>query len=64
MKHFSALTITLVFAAVLGIGLLGSGLTGDVSGAGLPIARSTVLSVGAALLAIGVLVVAGLQTTR
>ena len=53
--------VVLVFAAVLGVGLLGGGLTGEASGSGFPVTNSTVLSVVAAVLAIGVLIVAGLQ---
>ncbi|MBI4146341.1 hypothetical protein HY489_03310 [Candidatus Woesearchaeota archaeon] len=56
--------VVMVFAAVLGIGLLGGGLTGQASGANLPVTNGTVLSVLAALLAIGVLIVAGLQQTK
>lgn len=63
MKHRSVVIIMMVFAAVLGIGVLGSSLTGNVSGSSL-FGASTVLSVAAALLAIGILIVAGLQTTR
>ena len=64
MKHYSALLIVLVFAAVLGIGMLGGSLTGNASGAASVLGNSTVLSVGAALLAIGVLIVAGMQSAR
>ena len=53
--------VVLVFAAVLGVGLLGGGLTGQASGASLPVTNGTVLSVMAALLAIAILIVAGLQ---
>jgi hypothetical protein len=58
--------IVLVFAAVLGVGLLGNqgGLTGQVSGSNIPITNGTILSVVAALLAIGVLIVAGLQQPK
>jgi len=64
MKHSSVIAIVLVFAAVLSIGILGGGLTGNASGAASVLANSTVLSVGAALLAIGVLIVAGMQNAR
>jgi len=57
----TALIVVLVFAAVLGVGLLGGGLTGQASGYAIPITNGTVLSVIAAVLAIGVLIVAGLQ---
>ena len=60
----SAWVVILVFASVLGIGLLGSGLTGQASGASLVVTNGTVLSVIAALLAVGVLIVAGLQQTK
>jgi len=56
--------VVLVFAAVLGIGLLGGGLTGRVSGSLLAVNNGTVLSVLAAVLAIGVLIVAGLQQSK
>jgi len=57
----TALIIVLVFAAVLGVGMLGGGLTGQASGSALPITNGTVLSVIAAVIAIGVLIVAGLN---
>jgi len=58
--------IVLVFTAVLSVGLLGQrgGLTGQAAGAGIPITSGTILSVIAALLAIGVLIVAGLQQSK
>ncbi len=57
----TALIVVLIFAAVLGVGMLGGGLTGQASGSALPIANGTVLSVIAAVVAIGVLIVAGLN---
>lgn len=63
MKHYSVISIVLVFAAVLSIGVLGGGLTGNASGASV-LGNSTVLSVGAALLAIGLLIVAGMQSAQ
>ena len=63
MKAPVAWIVVMVFAAVLGIGLLGGGLTGHASG-GIPSSNGTVLSVLAAILAIGVLIVAGLQTGK
>lgn len=53
--------VTLVFASVLGIALLGGGVTGQVTAPSLVVTNGTVLSVIAATIAIGVLVVAGLQ---
>ena len=53
--------IGLVFAAVFGVALLGGGLTGQATGSAVPITNGTILSILAALLAIGVLIVAGLQ---
>ena len=65
MKYPMVITIMFVFAAILGIGLLGGGgLTGNASGASAVLGNSVVLSVGAALLAIGVLIVDGLQSSR
>lgn len=61
MKTSGVWIVVLVFAAVLGVGLLGGGLTGQASGANLPVTNGTVLSVMAALLAIAVLIVAGVQ---
>jgi len=62
----TAWIVALVFAAILGVGLLGQrgGLTGQASGAALPVTSGTILSVIAAVLAIGVLIVAGLQQNR
>ena len=60
----AAWVVVLVFAAVLGIGLLGGSLTGQATGASLPVTSGTVLSVLAAILAIGVLIVAGLQQPK
>lgn len=53
--------VVLVFAAVLAVGLLGGGVTGNVPAQSIPVNSGTVLSVGAAVLAIGVLIVAGLK---
>lgn len=64
MKSSGVWIVVLVFAAVLGVGMLGGGLTGQASGANLPVTNGTVLSVMAALLAIGVLIVAGVQQGR
>ncbi|PIN76167.1 hypothetical protein COV18_00535 [Candidatus Woesearchaeota archaeon CG10_big_fil_rev_8_21_14_0_10_37_12] len=60
---FAGWLVVLVFAAVLGVGLLGGGITGQATG-GLKVTSGTILSVIAALLAIGVLIVAGLQQKR
>lgn len=60
----TALLVTLVFVAILGVALLGGGATGQATGASFPITNGTILSVLAALLAIGVLIVAGLQQTK
>lgn len=54
-------TFVLVAAAFLGVGLLGGGLTGQATGAMVPVTSGTVLSVIGALLAIVVLIIAGLQ---
>jgi len=56
--------VVLVFAAVLGIGLLGGSLTGQATGAQIVVTNGTILSVIAAILAIGVLIVAGLQQSK
>ena len=56
--------VVLVFAAVLGIGLLGGSLTGRASSSLFAVNSGTVLSVLAAVLAIGVLIVAGLQQSK
>lgn len=56
--------VLLVFAAVLGVALIGQGnLTGQATGSVIPVTNGTILSVIAAVLAIGVLIVAGLQQT-
>ena len=60
----TAWMVILVFAAVLGIGLLGPGLTGNISGSMLPLVNGTSLSVLAATVAVGVLVIAGLQQQK
>jgi len=54
----------LVFAAILGVALLGGGLTGQATASAIKVTNGTVLSVIAALLAIGVLIIAGLQQGR
>lgn len=59
--QIGAYVVILVFAAVLSIGLLGGGLTGKAAVSTIPVTSGTVLSVVAALMAIGVLIVAGLQ---
>lgn len=59
-----ALLVTLVFVAILGVALLGGGLTGQATGPSFPVTNGTILSVIAALLAIGVLIVAGLQQSK
>lgn len=53
--------VVLVFAAVLGIGLLGGGLTGQATSSIIPAVNGTMLSIVAAVVAIGVLIVAGLK---
>lgn len=53
--------IVLIFGAVLGIGLLGGGITGKATAGAIPVTSGTVLSVIAAVVAIGVLIVAGLK---
>lgn len=60
----TAWVVILVFAAILGVGLLGGGLTGQASGSVIPVTNGTILSVLAAVLAIGVLIVAGLQQNK
>jgi hypothetical protein len=58
----AAWVIILMFAAILSVGLLGQGnLTGQATGSSLVVTNGTILSVIAAILAIGVLIVAGLQ---
>ena len=58
--------VLLAFGAVLGVGLLSQsgGLTGQATGSGIPVTSGTILSVIAAVLAIGVLIVAGLQQNK
>ncbi len=58
--------VVLVFAAIMGVALLArtNALTGGASGIPVATNSGTVLSVVAALLAIGVLIVAGLQQQR
>jgi len=60
----AAWIVILAFVAILGIGLLGPGLTGQATGGVLKITNGTILSVGSALLAIGVLIVAGFQENK
>jgi len=59
-----AWVVILVFAAVIGVGLLGGNLTGQATGSAIPFTSGTVLSVIAAILAIGVLIVAGLKQNK
>ncbi len=60
----AAWIVILAFAAVLGVALLGQGsLTGQAIGSQVVVTNGTILSVIAAVLAIGVLIVAGLQQT-
>lgn len=54
-------TFLLVVAALMGVSLMGGGLTGQATGSLVPVTSGTVLSVIGALLAIVVLIVAGLQ---
>ena len=61
MKNPLGMLVMLVFAAILGVALLGGGLTGQATASQLQVTNGTVLSVIAALLAIGVLIIAGLQ---
>lgn len=56
--------VVLVFAAVLGIGLLGGSITGKAAGGFIPITSGTILSVIAAMLCIGVLIVAALRQNK
>lgn len=53
--------VVLAGTAIVGIGLLGGGLTGQATGNVIPVTSGTILSVIAALLAIVVLIVAGFQ---
>jgi len=66
MKNPTILVVTLVFAAIIGIALLArpNALTGGASGVSLTANSGTVLSVIAAVLAIGVLIVAGLKQQK
>ncbi len=61
MKNPFVWMIVLVFAAVLGISFLGGGLTGEATSTSLPVTNGAMLSVIAGVLAIGVLIVAGLK---
>jgi len=65
MKNPTILVVTLVFAAIIGIALLAqpNALTGGASGS-VSTTSGTVLSVVAAVIAIGVLIVAGLQQQK
>jgi len=57
--------VVVMFAAVFGVFVLGrGGLTGEATGTVFSVANSTVLSVIAGVIAIGVLIVAGLQQSR
>ena len=64
MKNAVGWIVTLVFVAILGIGLLGPGLTGQATGYSFVVTYGTVLSVIAATLAIGVLIVAGFKQSN
>lgn len=59
----TALVVVLVFAAVLGVGLLGGSMTGQAFTA-IPVTNGAVLSVIAAVLAIGVLIIAGIKQSK
>ena len=65
MKNPTILAVTLVFAAIIGIALLAqpNALTGGASGA-VATSSGTILSVIAAVIAIGVLIVAGFQQQK
>ena len=57
--------VLFVFAVILGVGLLGKGsLTGNATGSLIPISSGMLLSIVAAVLAIGVLIVAGFQEVK
>ena len=62
----AAWIIVLVFAAILSVGLLGQrgALTGQAIGSSITVTSGTILSVIAAIVAIGVLIVAGLSSTK
>ncbi len=66
MKNPAMLVVVLVFAAIMGIALLArpNALTGGASGVSLTANSGTILSVIAAVLAIGVLIVAGLKQQK
>ncbi|MBW2969895.1 hypothetical protein KY309_01080 [Candidatus Woesearchaeota archaeon] len=56
--------VILVFAAIIGVGLLGGSVTGQAAGGFIPVTSGTILSVIAAILCIGVLVVAALRQNK
>jgi hypothetical protein len=57
--------VLFVFAIILAVSLLGRGnLTGQATGSIIPISSGMVLSIVSAVLAIGVLVVAGFQEVK
>jgi hypothetical protein len=57
--------VVFVFAVILGIGLLGKGnLTGGATGSLIQVNSGTILSIVAAVLGIGVLIVAGFQQAK
>lgn len=57
--------VVFVFVAILAVGLLGKGnLTGGATGSLIQVHSGTILSVVAALLGIGVLIVAGFQQVK
>ena len=62
----TAWVVVAVFVAILGVGLLSTqgGLTGGAIGSAFPITNGTILSVVAAMLAIGVLIIAGFQQAK
>ncbi|MCX6708709.1 MAG: hypothetical protein NTW67_03630, partial [Candidatus Woesearchaeota archaeon] len=64
MKIGAFALIALVFVAVLCIGLLGGSLTGQAAGSFIPFTNGTILSVIAAVLCIGVLIVAGFKQNK
>lgn len=65
MKNPTILAVALVFAAIIGIALLAqpNALTGGASGS-VASNSGTILSIVAAVLAIGVLIVAGFQQQK
>ena len=63
--HPMSWLVVFVFAAILAVGLLGKGnLTGGATGSLIQVNSGTILSVVAAVLGIGVLIVAGFKQTK